>query len=57
MKDERWQEVERLYHSTLEKPASERSAFLAQACAGDEGLRREVESLLEYEEHAANFIE
>ena len=57
MKNERWQQVERLYHSTLEKPANERSAFLVQACAGDEELRREVESLLAYEEHAADFIE
>src|SRR5215831_6204694 len=57
MEDERWQQVERLYHSTLEKAVSERAAFLAKACAGDDELRREVESLLAYEELAANFIE
>src|SRR5262245_19981359 len=57
MKAERWQQVERLYHSTLEKQVGERAAFLAEACAGDDGLRREVESLLAYEEQAANFIE
>ena len=57
MKEERWREVERLYHSTLEKHPSERSAFLAETCAGDEELRREVESLLVYEDRAENFIE
>ena len=57
MKAERWKQVERLYHSTLEKEAAERAAFLAEACAGDEGLRREVESLLSYEGEAENFIE
>ena len=57
MKAERWQQVERLYHSTLEKAAGERAAFLAAACAGDDELRREVESLLAYEPQAANFIE
>src|SRR5215475_3933720 len=57
MKAERWQQVERLYHSTLEKQVGERAAFLAEACAGDDGLRREVESLLAYEGQAANFIE
>ena len=57
MKDNRWQEVERIYHLTLEREASERSTFLVQACAGDETLRREVESLLSYERHAENFIE
>ncbi len=57
VKTERWQQVERLYHSTLEKEVGERAAFLAKACSGDEGLRREVESLLAYEEQAENFIE
>jgi serine/threonine protein kinase/tetratricopeptide (TPR) repeat protein len=57
VKDERWQQVERLYHSTLQRPVEERSAFLDQACAGDQELRREIESLLAYEDHAANFIE
>ena len=57
MKPERWQQVEKLYHSALEKEVSERSAYLAEACAGDEGLRREVESLLAHEDSAQNFIE
>ena len=57
MNNERWQEVERLYHSTLAKDANERAAFLAQACAGDEALRREIESLIALEPHAKEFIE
>lgn len=57
MKPERWHRVERLYHSTLGKKAGERAAFLADACAGDAELRREVESLLAYEGAAENFID
>jgi serine/threonine protein kinase/Tfp pilus assembly protein PilF len=57
VKPERWQQVEQLYHSALEKEASERSAYLAAACADDEALRREVESLLAHEDSAQNFIE
>lgn len=57
MKNERWQEVERLYHLTLEKQPQDRSAFLLRVCAGDEALRREVESLLAYEDQAKDFIE
>lgn len=57
MENERWQQVERLYHSALTKQASERSAFLVEICAGDEELRREVESLLAYEDRAETFIE
>jgi serine/threonine protein kinase len=57
VKAERWQQVERLYHAALERGAEGRAAFLSEACAGDDGLRREVESLLAYEEQAEDFIE
>ncbi len=57
MSDERWQQIEQLYHSTLEKDIKERKAFLANATEGDEELRREVESLLAYENQAEQFIE
>lgn len=57
MKSERWQKVERLYHSALCKEANERASFLEQACAGDKELRHEVESLLSFEDQAEHFIE
>ena len=47
MPTERWQLVERLYLGALERPAGERAAFLAEACAGDEALARDVQSLLD----------
>jgi len=43
---ERWATVERLYHAALTRAVDTRAAYLADACAGDEELRREVESLL-----------
>jgi eukaryotic-like serine/threonine-protein kinase len=46
MQAERLRQIEDVFHRALERPASERVAFLAEACAGDEALRREVESLL-----------
>lgn len=49
--------IEEIYHAALEKSPAEREAFLAQICGGDEDLRREVESLLEFDEQAADFIE
>ena len=57
MKPERWEQIEKLYHTALETDASQRSAFLDQACAGDDELRREVESLLAYVTRAQDFIE
>jgi serine/threonine protein kinase/Tol biopolymer transport system component len=43
---DRWATVERLYHEALTRPVGGRSAFLTEACAGDDALRHEVESLL-----------
>ena len=41
-----WRRVEKLYHAALARDAPDRAAFLADACADDEDLRREVEALL-----------
>jgi len=46
MQAERWQQVERLFHAALQHAPDERAALLAEACADDEELRREIESLL-----------
>src|SRR5262245_15093109 len=46
MKPERWEQIERLYYSALEREAGERESFLDRACAGDDELRREISSLL-----------
>lgn len=59
MTPERWREIERLYHEAIERDraAGDRAAFLEEACAGDEALRREVESLLDHHAQAKDFIE
>jgi serine/threonine protein kinase len=54
---ERWQEIERLYHSAGALDRAARQAYLAHECAGDDSLRLEVESLLDSDESAANFLE
>ena len=46
MNAERLRQIEDLYHSAREREPGERSAFLAEACRGDEELRRKVELLL-----------
>jgi Tol biopolymer transport system component len=50
---ERWARIERLYHDALQRDPRERGSFLADACAGDESLRLEVESLLAHDGGAA----
>src|SRR5258708_22297160 len=57
MKAERWKQINDLFQSTVDRAPGERAAFLDEACQGDEGLRREVESLLTFHERSENFIE
>jgi Tol biopolymer transport system component len=57
MTPERWQKIEQLCNAALEREASQRGEFLAQACQGDDELRREVESLLKQEKPAEEFLE
>jgi predicted ATPase/serine/threonine protein kinase len=52
-----WRHVERLYESVVKLGATERAAFLEKACAGDESLRMEVESLIAREVEAERFLE
>ncbi|MGO8819431.1 MAG: protein kinase domain-containing protein [Terriglobia bacterium] len=56
MERERWRKIERLYDAALERDSSERAQFLAEACAGDESLRREVEALLAQGEGPGTFL-
>jgi tetratricopeptide (TPR) repeat protein len=46
---DRWRQIDALVERALDCPAAERDAFLAQACEGDEELRREVASLLAHD--------
>lgn len=57
MTPERWQQVKQLFNSALERPLPERSVFLSRACAGDEALRSEVESLLSSHGKEGQFID
>ena len=57
MTSERWQQVNELFQLAAERTPEERTTFLQTACQGDEGLRREVESLIASYERAENFIE
>ncbi len=57
MTPERWQQVKNLFHSALECESPHRALFLDDACAGDELLRKEVESLIASHEQTGSFID
>ena len=56
MTPERWQRVKQILEETLERDPSSRPAHLVVACAGDDGLKRDVESFLTHED-ADEFLE
>src|SRR5438045_7777383 len=57
MNAQRWQQVNDLFHSAVERTPEERAAFVDEACRGDESLCREVKSLLASHQRTENFIE
>ena len=57
MEPERWRRIQELFHAALERKEGQRAAFLDEVCAGNEALRREVESLLACERSAEDFME
>jgi hypothetical protein len=52
MNPERWRQISQVFHAALTRHESQRSAFLRNACAGDDTLCHEVASLLDQQENA-----
>ena len=57
MDSERLKQIEATYHAALELPPAGREAFCKDVCGADENLRREVESLLSFENTSGNFLD
>ena len=53
---ERWQQIKEIVYRALEREPDERDSFLAGECAGNEDLRKEVESLLKAHDEAESFF-
>ena len=56
MSDERSVLAAELFKQALDRPAEQRATFLDEACAGDVGLRRDVESLLKFNDDGNGFL-
>src|SRR5690349_2457160 len=57
MKPERWKRLDQLFHSALQLDPGKRAEFLMEACADDEPLRLQVQSLVSAHDKAGSFIE
>ncbi len=56
MTPEKWERISEIYHSAAELKVGQREEYLEKVCGSDETLRREVESLLQADEDAGDFI-
>ena len=54
---ERWNKVKDILQACLDSPVAERARLLDRSCAGDAGIRSEVESLLASYEEAGDFLQ
>src|SRR5262245_25025697 len=57
MTPERWQRARQLLNEALEREPNARGRFLAEACSGDESMRKEVEALVMAHEQAGSFLD
>lgn len=57
MTPERWQEINKIFQSALDLDESERRDYLDKACADDESLRGQVETLIAADDKAGTFID
>jgi eukaryotic-like serine/threonine-protein kinase len=53
---DRWRDVERIFHAAVACEGHQRAELVRRACAGDEALRQEVDSLLEYDGQEHPFL-
>jgi eukaryotic-like serine/threonine-protein kinase len=57
MKQEQWRKFKQIYQSALDREPSQRDEFLKEICAGDETLRKAVDSLLAFHREAGELSE
>jgi len=57
MDDERWRRIEEFFHHAADLAPIQRAEYLSRACAGDDELRRQVESLLARDNSKENVVE
>src|ERR687895_2149316 len=57
MTPERWQKVEEIFQAAVDLLPEERARYIAQVCANDTTLRRDVESLLSQHDSAGELLD
>jgi serine/threonine protein kinase len=55
--EERFRNIDRIFHDALDRVPNERQRYLERECAQDPSLAREVQALIDSYEEAGNFLE
>ena len=57
MDTDRWHRIQELFQAAIAHAAEERTTFIAGACAGDDGLRHQLDRLVRAHERSGGFLE
>ena len=57
MQGERWRQVDKIFHDLIDQTPEQRASFLAQVCADDPSLKKEVEQLIDAYERSGSFLD
>src|SRR5580692_5929506 len=57
MDQARWQDLNKIFDSAIERPPAERAAYLDKAVGRDSPLRRKIDALLDADRKTAEFLE
>jgi Tol biopolymer transport system component len=57
MNSDRWQQVKEIFQAAMDRAPAERAVFVSDACAGDQVLQREVESLMSSDGRSGTFLD
>ena len=57
MDPKRWEKIQQVFHDALERPQTERPAFVSSACADDARMEREVLALLTEDGSAESMLD
>jgi Tol biopolymer transport system component len=57
MKPDRWIKIKEIFQAAMDRAPAERAVFVSDACAGDQELRKEVESLMSSDGRSGTFLD
>lgn len=57
MDEDRWRQVDKIFHDLIEQTPEQRASFLDHLCADDPSLKKEVEELIHAYERSGSFLD